>query len=210
MKIIAYIFIVVGAICLSIGGWEWYATTHQEERALAKAEKLVAKTGDAPAKDQVSESDGKRHEKKAGDPSFAKDDVIGLLVLPRLDRKLPIVEGTDLKQLKKGVGHYIGTALPGGHDQIFLAGHRDTVFRHLGEMKKGDDVIIKMPYGTYRYKVTGSKIVPSDDRTIIRPTAPKETLVLASCYPFVFVGHAPDRFILYAEPAGSTKADQKS
>lgn len=198
MKILSYLFIAVGAVFLVYGGWQWYSNTHQVDRALAKAEKLVS---NASLKQSLpTAQDEHKNGKHNMNQQYKGDDVIGLIEIPRLNRKLPIVEGTDLTQLKKGVGHYSTTALPGKHDQILLAGHRDTVFKGLGQLKKGDEIIVKMPYGTYKYAMAFSKIVGSDDRSIIHPTAPKETLVLATCYPFMFVGNAPDRYILYANP----------
>jgi len=194
MKMLALLAFAVGIIFFAIGGWQWYSLHHSERVALAKAKDLVK----IPVK-KTNELKEKNLEKK----DFNKGDVIGLLEIPSLKKEIPIIEGTDLPQLKKGAGHYIGSALPGEHGQVFIAGHRDTVFRGLGNLKKGGLIIIRMPYGTFKYKMVGSKIVKSDDRSIINLHAQKDTLVLATCYPFLFVGHAPDRYILYAEPTTS-------
>lgn len=110
------------------------------------------------------------------------------------------MEGTDPDDLEKGVGHYKGSAYPLQNDQIVLSGHRDTVFRSLGEVKIGDTFVIELPYGEYTYEMVDSKIVDADDTTIIKSTAPREELVITTCYPFSYVGNAPDRYIIYAKP----------
>lgn len=116
--------------------------------------------------------------------------------------KLPIVEGTDSGQLARGVGHYSATVFPGGHDQVLLSGHRDTVFGRLGELEIGDKIIVQLPYDTFKYVMKGSEIVSADDTTVIHSTAPKETLTLSTCYPFNYVGNAPKRYVIYAYPDG--------
>jgi sortase A len=194
MNRLAFLALAVGIILFAIGGWQWYSLQHSERVALAKAKDLVK----LPVK-QTNVLKGDNRGKK----DFNKGDVIGLLEIPSLKKEIPIVEGTDLPQLEKGAGHYIGSALPGEHGQVFIAGHRDTVFRGLGNLKKGGLIIIQMPYGTFKYKMVDSKVVKSDDRSIINLHAQKDTLVLATCYPFLFVGNAPDRYILYAEPTTS-------
>lgn len=127
-------------------------------------------------------------------------NIIGLLQIPKLEKELPIIEGTSPDDLLKGVGHYKTSSLPGSKDQIVFSGHRDTVFRRFGELKKGDTVTVKLKNGTYLYVIDHMKIVDADDRTIIHSTKPKEELVLTTCYPFQYVGNAPKRYIIYAYP----------
>jgi sortase A len=123
--------------------------------------------------------------------------VIGSLSIPRLKRVIPIVEGTGTKELKKGVGHYIGSVLPGVSDNSVLAGHRDSVFRNLGEVKLGDLLTVKTSYGSFVYEVHKIRIVAANDRTVIVPT-PDAVLTLSTCYPFRFIGNAPKRYIVQA------------
>jgi sortase A len=125
-------------------------------------------------------------------------EVLGILELPSLEEELPIVKGVSDEALEKGVGYYEGTALPNQNDQIVLSGHRDTVFRRLGELQIGDELIVKMPYGTFHYTIEETFIVEADDRTVIRSTAPIEKLTLTTCYPFHFIGDAPQRYIINA------------
>nr|WP_256815355.1 class D sortase [Cytobacillus sp. Bac17] len=131
--------------------------------------------------------------------SFKQGEAIGILKIPRLKAELPIIEGTDEDELEKGVGHYSATVLPGQKDQILLSGHRDTVFRRLGELGIGDIFQINMTYGEYIYEITETEVVDADDTTVINSTAPNEILTVSTCYPFSYVGNAPYRYILSAK-----------
>jgi sortase A len=122
---------------------------------------------------------------------------IGELYIPKLDVTLPIYHGTSEDELDKGVGHYADSVLPGENDNSVLSGHRDTVFRKLGEIGEGDLLIVKTIAGEFTYKVNKVRIVDKDDRTVIVPK-PKATLTVSTCYPFVYVGSAPERYILVA------------
>ncbi|MBS4197957.1 class D sortase [Bacillus sp. FJAT-49870] len=134
------------------------------------------------------------------DFSAEKGEVVGVLEIPALEREIPILHGVDEEELKSGVGHYPGTVFPGQKNQIVLSGHRDTVFRKFGELNIGDSFIVKMPYGEYEYIIDHTKIVDAYDRTIIAPTDGKEVLTVTTCYPFQYIGNAPDRYIIYAYP----------
>ncbi|MCJ8009649.1 class D sortase [Lederbergia wuyishanensis] len=134
------------------------------------------------------------------DISVKNGDVIGILEVPALEKEIPILHGVDEEELKIGVGHFPGTAFPGQKNQIVLSGHRDTVFRKFGELKIGDSFIVKMPYGEYEYIIDHTKIVSADDQTIIVPNDGQEVLTVTTCYPFQYIGNAPDRYIIYALP----------
>ena len=124
-------------------------------------------------------------------------DVIGSLSIPRLKRVVPIIEGTDAQELKMGVGHYIGSVLPGVSDNSVLAGHRDSVFRNLGSLKIGDLLTVTTDYGVFVYEVQKIRIVEADDKTVIVPTG-SAVLTLSTCYPFAYIGNAPKRYIVQA------------
>ncbi|MBM7690896.1 sortase A [Peribacillus deserti] len=131
--------------------------------------------------------------------TFQTGDIIGILSIPAIKSDLPIIEGTHEDDLAKGVGHYSTSALPDQDNQILLSGHRDTVFRKLGDLKTGDTLELKMPSQTFSYKIFKSYIVDKDNTTVIRDTSPKEILTLSTCYPFSFVGNAPNRYVIEAE-----------
>ncbi|MDF2556915.1 MAG: sortase [Bacillales bacterium] len=126
-----------------------------------------------------------------------KNEVVGKLTIPKLKKKMAILEGTSEDVLSNGVGHFSDSALPGENNNVVLSGHRDTVFRNLGKLKIGDQLIVETSDGVFTYKIFQTKIVDKDDRTIIIPT-PKEILTLTTCYPFNFIGDAPERYIVSA------------
>ena len=95
------------------------------------------------------------------------------------------------------MGHYVGSVIPGVSDNSVLAGHRDSVFRRLGEVKIGDLITVKNDYGTFVYEVHKIRIVQANDRTVIVPSK-DAILTLSTCYPFRFIGNAPKRYIVQA------------
>lgn len=122
---------------------------------------------------------------------------MGELKIPKLDAALPIYHGTNEDELEKGVGHFSDSVLPGEKDNSVLSGHRDTVFRKLGEVGKGDLLVVETTAGTFTYKVRKVRIVDKDDRSVI-VSMPRATLTVSTCYPFTFVGAAPERYVLVA------------
>lgn len=123
---------------------------------------------------------------------------IGVLTIPKLNRSLPIFEGTNSDILKQGVGHFTHSVLPGENNNSVLSGHRDTVFRGLGNVGINDELIVTTDTGEYLYKIRKVRIVDQRDRTVLVPK-PKGTLTVTTCYPFGFIGNAPKRYILVAD-----------
>ena len=126
-----------------------------------------------------------------------KGETFGELIIPKISATLPIVEGTAEEELEKGVGHYDNSVLPGMKNNSVLSGHRDTVFRKLGEVGVGDDLIVRTSAGEFTYRVKKVRIVDADDRTVIVPK-PRPTLTVTTCYPFNYIGDAPERYVLVA------------
>jgi sortase A len=122
---------------------------------------------------------------------------IGELYIPKLEAVLPIYHGTNEDELERGVGHFAGSVLPGEADNAVLSGHRDTVFRRLGEVGVDDELIVTTTAGKFTYKVRKTRIVDEDDRTVIVPK-PRAILTVSTCYPFNYIGAAPERYILEA------------
>lgn len=128
----------------------------------------------------------------------AAGDTIGSLSIPALKRTFPIIEGTGDDELKSGVGHFSQSVLPGVKDNCVLSGHRDTVFTGLGKLKEGDKLVVETSAGKFVYEVSRIRIVDKDDKTVIVP-ADHAVLTVTTCYPFNYVGSAPDRYILVAD-----------
>lgn len=134
-------------------------------------------------------------------PSYGEGEVIGEIYFPSLQQKVAILEGTESPQLKKGAGHAIGSAAIGASGNSVLAGHRDTVFRQLGELEVHDLIEVETAAGKFTYEITGSLIVDRHERGAIKPTD-EPVLTLITCYPFSYVGPAPDRYLLSARLVG--------
>ncbi|MEW4309125.1 class D sortase [Rossellomorea marisflavi] len=155
---------------------------HAQDESMAAAQKAVSTVPSSPSEDRQN------------------GEAIGILRIPALDREVPIVTGADEDDLEKGVGHVPSTALPGEGDRIFLAGHRDTVFTRMGELKPGDVLEIRMAEGTFTYRMTDSMIVDQDDLSVMRP-AGEEVLTLSTCFPFEYLSSTDQRYIIHARPA---------
>ncbi|GGM35536.1 hypothetical protein GCM10011351_22050 [Paraliobacillus quinghaiensis] len=196
MRKIALLFMFAGIVFLAVGGYQYFKTQAAEKNSLKEAHTLVEKRESLETTSKTFDPDSFRAN---------TGETVGLLQIPSIDAELAIVEGTDPDDLEKGVGHFKTSAYPGQNDQILLSGHRDTVFRRLGDVEIGETFTLQLEYGDFTYEMVDSKIVDADDTTIIKSTAPNEELVISTCYPFSFVGNAPDRYIIYAKPIKTDK-----
>jgi sortase A len=175
--------ILGGAVLLT-----WYGWTLQERTAAQRQ-----------AKEWLTEATGAPPPTLA--PPARRGDVIGELEIPRLHVSVMVFEGDDAGILSQGAGHIPGTALAPGGGTIGIAAHRDTYFRPLRAIHANDLITLTTPSGTSRYTVTETRVVrPSDVGVLER--APGRDLTLVTCYPFYFVGSAPERFIVHAHKIG--------
>ena len=129
--------------------------------------------------------------------SALKAAPMAVIRLEKIDVRAPVFEGTDELVLNRGVGWIAGTARPGEQGNIGIAGHRDGFFRKLKDVLPGDAIELGTTQGKAVYTVDQIEIVTPDDVSVLRP---RETpsLTLVTCYPFYFVGDAPQRFIVHA------------
>ena len=133
------------------------------------------------------------------------DAVVGRLVIRRLGLSVMVVEGTSAKALRRAAGHIAGTALPGNQGNTGISGHRDTFFAPLQNIRRDDVVSVTTRKGEFRYRVVSMTIVQPDDIDILAATE-TEVLTLVTCYPFAFIGSAPERFVVRAERVISESA----
>ena len=125
------------------------------------------------------------------------DDPIGVLVIPKLALEVPVFDGTDDLVLNRGAGRIIGTARPGQAGNMGIAGHRDGFFRGLKDLQLGDRIELTTLNGKNTYIIDRFDIVDPDDVSVLEPRE-RPALTLVTCYPFYFVGHAPQRYIVRA------------
>ena len=131
----------------------------------------------------------------------ATGTTLGRLEIPRLGVSAIVRAGSDARTLRLAVGHIGGTALPGESGNIGLAAHRDTFFRRLGEIRQHDEVRLVTREGTFTYTVHATGVVEPRDTWVLNQTG-EPALTLITCYPFRYVGSAPQRFVVRAELAG--------
>jgi sortase A len=130
-------------------------------------------------------------------PRLASGSPIGRIEIPRLRVSAIVRAGSDARTLRLAVGHIPGTALPGHVGNVGLAGHRDTFFRRLQNIRTDDEIRITTPAETFTYRVERVDVVRPTDTWVLEPTA-QPMLTLVTCYPFTYVGSAPKRFIVTA------------
>lgn len=132
--------------------------------------------------------------------SFAPPEAV--LRVPRVGIEVPVLEGTTDAIMNRGVGHIAGTALPGQTGNLAITGHRDGFFRPLKDIRTGDVIEVERPGGAGaakvdRYVVRDTKVVVPSDVSVLAPTR-DATLTLITCYPFYYIGSAPQRFVVQA------------
>ena len=129
--------------------------------------------------------------------------VVGRLTIPRLHLSAIVREGVGEDTLRIALGHIPDTALPGEAGNVGIAGHRDTLFRKLRRVHKNDEIVFETLRGKYVYRVQSTEVVNPRDVSVLDPK-PTRDLTLVTCYPFYYVGSAPDRFIVSAREVETT------
>jgi sortase A len=134
----------------------------------------------------------------------SEGSIIGRLTIPRLNLSAMVREGDDESVLSLALGHVPHTALPGQKGNVGIAGHRDTIFRSLRGIHKSDLIRLEtVSSGSYLYQVISVDVVDPTDVSVLRPGRESE-LTLVTCYPFNYVGSAPERFIVKAREVDRT------
>jgi sortase A len=131
------------------------------------------------------------------------NSLVGRLSIPRLHLTAMVREGDAESTLSIAAGHIPGTALPGQKGNVGVAGHRDAIFRGLREVRKDDVIQFETVEGNHLYQVEGTEIVKPTQVSVLKPGKHPE-LTLVTCYPFYYVGSAPDRFIVKAREITSS------
>jgi sortase A len=125
--------------------------------------------------------------------------IIGRIEVPRLNVSAVVREGVDSKTLRRSAGHVPGTPLPGDEGNVAVAAHRDTFFRGLRDIREQDRIRVVTPEGNFEYVVRSTQIVKPTNVEVLDSKSGIRELTLITCYPFNYVGHAPNRFIVRAE-----------
>lgn len=181
----------LGALCVST---YVYAQLSSEVTQREAIQAFRAHAGDADTS-RWSESRIEHYNRalSAGDGQIP----LGILSIPSIDLQVAVFDGTSARTLNLGVGRVSGTAVVNGDGNLALAGHRDGFFRGLKDLAIGDVLTLEGPDATTMYQVSDTFVVDPEEVFVLEPT-PEPTLTLITCYPFYFVGHAPQRFIVRA------------
>ena len=132
---------------------------------------------------------------------------LAVLHISKFELRVPVLEGTDELTLNRGVGHIAGTARPDEDGNIGIAGHRDGFFRVLKDLSPGDTIELQTTRATDHYIVDQIVLVRPDDVSVLQPRSVR-SLTLVTCYPFYFIGSAPQRYIVHASIAGSDRTQE--
>jgi len=180
------LFFIAGAIALGYVGFTLLDARLYQASAKRSLETQV---------EQI-QNENEPHETQP-QPAIKRGDVLGRLDIPRLGMSIAVLQGTNSRILRRGAGHIENTPLPGELGNSGIAGHRDTFFRGLKDVRKDDEIQFQTATGLLHYEVDWAKVVEPNDTTALEPST-ESTLTLVTCYPFYFVGPAPKRFVVRA------------
>ncbi|HET9838560.1 MAG TPA: class D sortase [Candidatus Angelobacter sp.] len=139
-----------------------------------------------------------------GQAVIPPEQMLTRVVVPKIGLDAIVVEGASRKELSEGPGHMKETAMPGQPGNAVITAHRDTFFRHIYELVKGDRIQVRRSGRVFTYEVTGKKIVMPDDISVIRQT-PDPQLTLITCYPVYYIGPAPKRLVVFSRLIDSSQ-----
>ncbi len=182
--------LAVGVAMIAYCGLSWIDASSFQQRARDEMNYRLHAASTAPRGARLASSD-------AAD-AMAPGEVIGSIEIPRLGLLAAIAEGTDTTTLRRAVGHIRGTGLPGHPENVGLAGHRDTFFRPLKDVRQNDIITLTTLGGKFNYRVVSTRVVVPTETSVL-DSGGTESLTLVTCHPFFYVGSAPDRFIVKAE-----------
>jgi len=196
LRALEAVLVIVGLAALTWLGWTRLATARDQATWAHELEtQIAARHSQQIATEPVADRAAPRPRPVSTTPI---SQVVGRIELHRLGLWAIAREGTDPAILERAVGHIPGTALPGDPGNAGFAGHRDTFFRSLERVRAGDEIVVTTYSGRHRYVVRDTRVVSPRDVSVLDPT-PGPTLTLVTCFPFRYIGSAPERFIVRAD-----------
>jgi len=177
---ISLLFLVLGLALVGYVAGQYWGMYHGQRELEAQWEKQVAMVT-AP-----------------GLPRLPAGEMLTRVSIPKINLDAIVVEGATRKQLAIGPAHITDTALPGATGNAVITGHRDTFFRHIYELQKGDVIFVRRNGEVFKYEVTGKKIVKPEDLTVLKQTSDAQ-LTLITCYPTYYIGPAPERLVVFSK-----------
>lgn len=178
LRVVQYLLLVIAVLCLSWYGWKTYQIRRDQARLMTEIEKTIRPVQPVPP--------------------VLPDGVLGQLSIPRLNLTAPVKVGDDEGVLDFSVGYLPDTPLPWMPGNSAFAAHRDRLFRPLKDIHAGDAIKLSTTHGDLNYRVSKTMVVKPQDVWVLGPLKNVD-LTLITCYPFYYVGSAPNRFIVQAE-----------
>jgi sortase A len=196
---------VVATVSLLAWGGFYLDGKVAAQRALGRFEALrtgesTDGAGGVPGMPDLSQWDAQRIVAWRASLEEPAPPALAILRIPRIGLEVPVLPGTDDFALNRAVGHIPGTALPGTEGNSAIAGHRDGFFRGLKDIVEGDAIEVDTLVGRRSYRVERTWIVQPEDVWVL-DDSPVRSLTLVTCFPFYYVGSAPQRFIVRATSA---------
>jgi sortase A len=193
---LAWALLVFGLVCFVWCGW---VIAKEKSFQVEQTRVLERELSPSPSIQLAS---------RALPSSTVAPNLIGRLEIARVKLSVMVVEGDDEDTLNVAVGHLPDTPFPWQSGNSALAGHRDTFFRPLKDVRIGDEIVLTSLHGELHYRVDRTVIVDPQDLSVLKPST-KPSLTLVTCFPFFYVGHAPRRFVVQARRLGaeSTQVD---
>ena len=201
------VFFGIGLTLLALWGGAWIFRTVSSRAAVTRFEvdqKQGADISSTPAVGPAAGSgvnfslwDPKRVQEYLSSVNLTASRPLAVLRIPKIDLEVPVYNDTDDLTLNRGVGRIIGTAQVGGRGNLGIAGHRDGFFRGLKDLAVGDEIYIDRTGQTDIYAVANIEIVSPTDVSVLKATQ-LPSITLVTCYPFYYVGSAPQRYIVHA------------
>ncbi|HEV2176358.1 MAG TPA: class D sortase [Terriglobia bacterium] len=181
----------------------WAFEQIQSGRAISRTEFLLHFVKRAPAEPESPRAEpGSAGGAGGAGLNVTADGLVARLEIPSAGVSVAVMEGVDARTLRQAVGHMPGTAFPGAAGNIVLAAHRDTFFRGLRNVHEGDPITLNTLHGSFTYVVDSLQVIQPQDVGVLG-SIPRPTLTLVTCYPFYFVGPAPERYIVRAHQVTS-------
>jgi len=178
LRVVQYLLLFIAVVCLSWYGWRMYEIRRAQSELTA----------------EIHRQDKRDQDKNV----LPVDGIIGELHIPRLNLTAPVKVGDDESVLDFSVGDLADTPLPWMPGNSAFAAHRDRLFRPLKDIQAGDAIKLSTTHGDLNYRVSKTMIVKPKDVWVLGPL-PNVDLTLITCYPFYYVGNAPNRFVVQAE-----------
>lgn len=193
-RVMSLALVVVGVVLLGYVAGQYWGMYRSQKDLEAEWQRQAATT--SPAATAATNVPGK--DSIPGNKQVSADGILTRLEIPKIQMDAIVVEGASRHDLSEGPGHMKETPQPGEIGNAVITAHRDTFFRHIYELNKGDQIQVRRHGRTFTYEVTGKRIVMPEDISVIKPTTDPQ-LTLITCYPTYYIGPAPKRLVVFSK-----------